>query len=240
MGDRGAAVASTLSDIGDQDYRLANADSLSHKAKVNLLVISGLNNLRHELGTFYYILTRLFSYACSYVHEMKGVVEWEASNRDAFERYVLTSHQATALLDNVSRLLSEYLNAYVQASCTGNLNHPGSLPLISFEHLCEEVRLFPYHGPARLQPTLRNLIRERDVRRAADGLPTPDGSGPHEFSWRWRQRLQEPAKAASVEVAVEATHAVAALSKTSMRMPVVAPAMYAKVPRPQTHHESLS
>ena len=46
MGDRGAAVASTLSDIRAQESRLANADSLARRAKVTLLVIFGSDNLR--------------------------------------------------------------------------------------------------------------------------------------------------------------------------------------------------
>ena len=105
LGDRGAAVASTLADIGAQGSRLANADNLECRAKVTLLVIVGWDNLRHELGAFCYILTGLFSYVCPYVRELKGVVKWAASNRDAFERAVSTSQQATALLGNISRLL---------------------------------------------------------------------------------------------------------------------------------------
>ena len=77
-----------------------------------------------------------------------------ASNRDAFKRSVSTFHQETALLDNVSRLLLEYLNACVQASCTGNLNQPGSLTPVSSDHLCDEFWFLPYHGPPRLHPTL--------------------------------------------------------------------------------------
>ena len=75
MGDRGAAVASTLTDIGAQDYRLTNADSLACGAKVTLLVIVGSDNLRRKLGTFCYILMGLFGYACPYVRELKGIVE---------------------------------------------------------------------------------------------------------------------------------------------------------------------
>ena len=50
--DRGAAVASTLTDIGAQDFRLGNADNLACGEKVTLSVISGSDNLRHELGMF--------------------------------------------------------------------------------------------------------------------------------------------------------------------------------------------
>ena len=88
MGNRGAAVASTLADIGAQDSRLVNTDSLSRGAKVTPLVIAVLDNLRCELGTFCYILTGIFAYTCPCVYELKGVVEWAASNRDAFERAV--------------------------------------------------------------------------------------------------------------------------------------------------------
>ena len=105
LGDRGAAVASTLADIGDQESRLSNTDNLSCGEKVTLSVIFGLDNLRCELGTFCYILTGLFGYTCTYIRELKRVVEWAASNIDAFERAISTSHQATALLRNVSRLL---------------------------------------------------------------------------------------------------------------------------------------
>ena len=75
MGDRGGAVASTRADIGDQDSRLANVDSLARGAKVTLSVIFGSDNLHPELGTICYILTGLFGYACPYVCELKGIVE---------------------------------------------------------------------------------------------------------------------------------------------------------------------
>ena len=42
--------------------------------------IVGADNLRRELGTFYYILTGLFGYACPYVRGLKGIVEWAMSN----------------------------------------------------------------------------------------------------------------------------------------------------------------
>ena len=105
MGDRGEAVASTLADIGAQDSRLANTDSLARGAKVTLSVIVGADNLLWGLGKFCYILTKPFGYACPYVRELKGIVEWVVSNRYAFERAISNSHQATALLDDVSRLL---------------------------------------------------------------------------------------------------------------------------------------
>ena len=127
MVDRGEAVASTLAGIGYQDSRLANADSLAHGAKVTMSVIAGSDNLRRELGKFFYILTGLFGHACPYVRELKGVVEWVVSNRDAFEWAISNSHQATDLLDDISRLILEYLNACVQASCNGSLKLPGSL-----------------------------------------------------------------------------------------------------------------
>ena len=69
----------TLADIGAQDSRLANVDSLARRAKVTLSVIVGADNLRRELGTFCYILTGLFRYACPYVRDIKGVVEWSVS-----------------------------------------------------------------------------------------------------------------------------------------------------------------
>ena len=106
MGDRGEAVASTLTEIGAQESRLANAYSLARGAKVTIYVIFGADNLRRELGTFCYILTGLFGYACPYVCELNGIVEWAASNLDAFDRSISNSHQATALLDEVSCLLS--------------------------------------------------------------------------------------------------------------------------------------
>ena len=152
MGDGGEAVASTLTEIGAQESRLANADSLARGAKVTLSVIIGADNLRRELGTFCYILTGLFGHACPYVCELKGIVEWEASNQDAFERAILNSHQATDLLDDVSCLLSEYLNACVQASCTGSLTQPGSLTPVSFLHLRSDLKFIPYHGIASLTP----------------------------------------------------------------------------------------
>ena len=158
MGDRGDAVASTLAYIGAKDSRLANADSLARRAKVTLSVIVGADNLRRELGTFCYILTGLFGYACPYVRELKGIVEWTVSNQDAFERSISKSHQVTALLDDVSRLMSEYLNACVQASCTGNLMQPGSLTPVSFLNLRSELKFLPYNGIARLHPTLRALV----------------------------------------------------------------------------------
>ena len=154
MGDRGEAVTSTLADIGAQDSRLANADSLARGAKVTLSVSVGADNLRRELGTFCYILTCLFGYSFPYVREINGIVAWAASNQYAFERAISNSHQATDLLDEVSRLLPEYFNACVQASCTGNLTQPGSLTPVSFLHLRSELKLFPYHGIARLHPTL--------------------------------------------------------------------------------------
>ena len=46
MGDKGEAVASSLADIGAQDSRLANADSLAHRANVTLSVIVVSDNLR--------------------------------------------------------------------------------------------------------------------------------------------------------------------------------------------------
>ena len=88
MGDRGKAVALTLADFGAQDSRLTNADNLARGAKVTLSVIVGSENLRRELGTFCYIITSLFGYACPYVREMKGIVEWVATSRDAFKRAV--------------------------------------------------------------------------------------------------------------------------------------------------------
>ena len=154
IGDGGEAVASTLADIGAQDSRLANTNSLARGSKVRLSIIVGADNLRRELGTFYYILTGLFGYACPYVRELKGIVEWAASNQDAFERAISNSHLATALLDDVSRLLSEYLNTCVQASCTRDLTQTVSLTPVSFLHLRSELKFLPYHGIARLHPTL--------------------------------------------------------------------------------------
>ena len=80
MGERGEAFTSTLEDIGAQDYRLANSDSLACGAKVTLSVIVGADKLRWELGTFCYILIDLFGYARPHVREIKGIVEWTASN----------------------------------------------------------------------------------------------------------------------------------------------------------------
>ena len=113
MGDRGEAVASALTDIGAQDSRLGNADSLACGAKVTLSIIFGADNLGHELGTFCYILKGLFGHAWPYVSELKGIVEWAETNRYAFERSISNSNQATALLNDVSRLLSEHLNVCV-------------------------------------------------------------------------------------------------------------------------------
>ena len=116
MGDRGEAVDLNLADISNQESRLANADSLTRGAKATVSVIFGADNWRQELGTFCYILTCLFGYSFPYVREINGIVAWAASNQYAFERAISNSHQATALLDDVSRLLSKYLNACVQAS----------------------------------------------------------------------------------------------------------------------------
>ena len=171
--DRVEAVALTLSDIGAQDSCLANAYRLARGAKVTLSVIVGADNLRRELGIFCYILPGLFVHASPCVCVLKGVVEWATSNQDAFERAISNSHQATALLDEVSRLLSEYLNACVQASCTGNLTHPVSLTPFSFLHLRSKIKFLPYHGIACLHPTLQALVRYRDIHRVAAGLPTP-------------------------------------------------------------------
>ena len=52
LGDRGVAVALTLTDIGYQDSCLVNADNLARGLKVTLSVNVGLENLRHELGAF--------------------------------------------------------------------------------------------------------------------------------------------------------------------------------------------
>ena len=82
----------------------------------------------------------------------------------------------TALLDEIFRLLLEYLNACVQASCTGTLTQPVSLTPVSFVHLCDKLCFIPYHSPARLHPTLQALVQERDMRRVEAGLPTPGGS----------------------------------------------------------------
>ena len=106
------------------------------------------------------------------MRELKGIVEWAASNRDAFEGAISNSHQATALLDDVSCLLLEYLNARVQAFCIGNLTQPGSLTPVSFLNLRSELRFLPYHGITRLHPTPRALVRNRYIRRVAAGLPT--------------------------------------------------------------------
>ena len=103
-------------DIGYQDSRLVNADNLARGGKVTLPVIVRSENLRRELGTFCYILTGIFGYACPYMRELKGLVDWAAPNRATFEWAVLTSHQVTDLLYEVSRLLSEYMNACVQAT----------------------------------------------------------------------------------------------------------------------------
>ena len=132
--------------------------------------------MRRNLGTFCYILTGLFGYAWPYVRDLKAAVEWVSSNRDTFERAVSTSHQVTALLGDVTRLLSEYRNSYVQASCTGGLAQPGFLTPVSSGHLRGELWFLPYQGSARLHPALRALIRESDMRHAANGLPTPGGS----------------------------------------------------------------
>ena len=125
---------------------------------------------------FCYILTGLFGYAYPYVSELKGIVEWAASNRDNFERTVSSSYQATALIDDISRLLSEYLNSCVQVSCTGTLTRTGSLYPVSFVHLRDELRFLPYHIPSRLHPTLRALVRYRDMQRVEAVLPTPGSS----------------------------------------------------------------
>ena len=119
MGDRGAAVASTLSDTEAQFSRLANSNSMSREANITLSVSFVSDNLCRELGTFCYILTGQFGYVCIYVRELKGVAEWVAFNRDAFEQAVLNSRQTTGLLDDISCLLLEYLNTCIQASCTG-------------------------------------------------------------------------------------------------------------------------
>ena len=76
----GGVVATTLVNIGSQDSYLANAESLACRAKVTLSVIFGADKLRHELGTFYYILTGLFGHAFPYVRELEWIVEWAASN----------------------------------------------------------------------------------------------------------------------------------------------------------------
>ena len=176
MVDRGEAVTSTLADIRDQDSHLANADNLDRGTKVTLYVIVGDDNLLSELGTCCYILTGLFGHTCPYVCELKGIVEWADSNRDAFEREILNSHQATALLDDVPRLLSEYLNACVQASCTRSLTHPGSLTPVSFLHLQNELKLLPYQGIAHLHPTVQALVRDQYILCLEAGISTPGRS----------------------------------------------------------------
>ena len=113
------------------------------------------------------------------MHELKGIVEWVASNSDAFERAISNSHLETALLDGFSRLLLEYLNDCVQVSCTGNLTQPDYLTLVSFLHLRIDLKFLPYHGIARLHPTLQALVRDRYIRHVAAGLPTPGSSESH-------------------------------------------------------------
>ena len=106
LGDRGESVTSTLADIRAQDSRLTNMDILSRGEKFTLVVIVGSDNLRCELGTLLYILPGLFVYVCTYMRDLKGVIKWAASNRDAFEQAVSTSYQSTVLLDDVSCILS--------------------------------------------------------------------------------------------------------------------------------------
>ena len=81
-----------MSDIGDQDSRLVNADNLARKAKVTLSMIAGLDNLHRDLETFCCILMGVFGYACPCMRDLKKVVKWSASNRSAFKRAVSTSH----------------------------------------------------------------------------------------------------------------------------------------------------
>ena len=88
MGDREEAVTLTLVDIRYQDSHLSNTDILDRGSKVTLSIIVGDDNLRCGLGTCCYILTGLFGHACPYVRELKGIVEWADSNRDAFERAI--------------------------------------------------------------------------------------------------------------------------------------------------------
>ena len=47
---------------------------------------------------------------------------------------------------------------------------------VAFVHLRDKLRFRPYHGPVCLHPALHFLIQERDVWRAAAGLPIPGGS----------------------------------------------------------------
>ena len=131
---------------------------------------------------FCYILTGLFGQVCPYVRELKGIVKWASSNQDAFERAISNSHQATALLDDVYHLLSEYLNACVQVSYIGSLTQPGSLTPVSFLYLWSNLKFLPYHGIALLHPTLRALVREWDIRRVVAGLPTPGSSEAHRIN----------------------------------------------------------
>ena len=56
---------------------------------------------------------------------------------------------------------------------------PGSLTPVSFLHLRSELKFLPYHGIACLHPTLRYLVRDRDIRRVAAGLPTPGSLESH-------------------------------------------------------------
>ena len=69
---------------------------------------------------------------------------------------------------------------------------PGSLTPVSFLHLRSELKLMPYHRIACLHPTLRALVRNRDIRRVAAGLPTPGSSESH----RIRMSVAEETKRA--------------------------------------------
>ena len=102
LGDRGSTVVSTLTDIRAQESRFVNADNLAHGAKVTQSATVGLEKLRRKLGKFCYILTGLFGYACPYVHDLKGLIDWAASRKSAFKRGRLDLSPDNVSLNNIS------------------------------------------------------------------------------------------------------------------------------------------
>ena len=122
--DRGATMAATEADAVPRDSRLSTSNHIAQSSKVVLEMLVDGRRARLETGMVAYFLWRLFVAKCPFIEELTGLLSWSETNQVTFHGQVKKSHNETAFVADVSRILGQFLNSCVVASTTAGLLCP--------------------------------------------------------------------------------------------------------------------
>ena len=139
VSDRGTLMSTTEADAVARESRLTTADQIARSCKVVLEIVVDGRCAWLEMGMVAYFIWRIFGAQCPLVAELTGLLTWSETKQVAFDGRFKNSHNATAFVADVSRVLGKYLNSCVVASTTACLSAPGSHTPVYLALLLQEL-----------------------------------------------------------------------------------------------------